>query len=38
MNIRNEIDWLFEMLSKIDSPVVFCHNDLQEGYMLFILI
>lgn len=31
MDIQKEIDYLFDLLSKVDSPVVFCHNDLQEG-------
>ncbi|XP_071447667.1 choline/ethanolamine kinase-like [Hetaerina americana] len=33
-NLRKELDWLREYLVSIRSPVVFCHNDLQEGNIL----
>jgi len=29
-----EIDWLEQFLKKVNSPTVFCHNDLQEGNIL----
>ncbi|XP_046382593.1 choline/ethanolamine kinase-like [Ischnura elegans] len=32
--LRKELDWLREYLVSIRSPVVFCHNDLQEGNIL----
>ncbi|KAL3178051.1 hypothetical protein MRX96_038589 [Rhipicephalus microplus] len=28
--------WLKEFLAKTESPIVFCHNDLQEGNILFM--
>ncbi|XP_015787750.1 choline/ethanolamine kinase [Tetranychus urticae] len=31
---EEEITWLRNFLSSIESPVVFCHNDLQEGNIL----
>jgi choline/ethanolamine kinase len=31
-----ELDTLKSLLSKVHSPVVFCHNDLQEGNILFV--
>ncbi|XP_026313885.1 choline/ethanolamine kinase isoform X2 [Hyposmocoma kahamanoa] len=31
-----EIEWLKKFLAIVDSPVVFCHNDLQEGNILLI--
>lgn len=33
-NFEQEIVDLFEMLSTVESPIVFCHNDLQEGNIL----
>ncbi|KAG8231050.1 hypothetical protein J437_LFUL011173 [Ladona fulva] len=33
-NLRKELDWLREYLVGVQSPVVFCHNDLQEGNIL----
>lgn len=35
IDMEKEFNLLMEILSKIDSPVVFCHNDLQEGNILF---
>lgn len=32
--LRSEAEWLRNHLSKIYSPVVFCHNDLQQGNIL----
>ncbi|XP_065348123.1 choline/ethanolamine kinase-like [Cloeon dipterum] len=33
-DLEKEMHWLKRELQKIDSPVVFCHNDLQEGNIL----
>ncbi|XP_015379357.1 PREDICTED: choline/ethanolamine kinase [Diuraphis noxia] len=33
-NLSDETRWLKKHLSKLRSPVVFCHNDLQEGNIL----
>lgn len=33
-DFESEIDWLKKFLKKVKSPVVFCHNDLQEGNIL----
>lgn len=33
-HLRGEAEFLREYLSKIYSPVVFCHNDLQQGNIL----
>ncbi|XP_077296720.1 choline/ethanolamine kinase isoform X2 [Arctopsyche grandis] len=33
-NFEKEISWLKNFLNSINSPVVFCHNDLQEGNIL----
>uniref|UniRef100_T1HFI9 Choline kinase n=3 Tax=Rhodnius TaxID=13248 RepID=T1HFI9_RHOPR len=33
-NLKTEALWLRNHLSKIYSPVVFCHNDLQQGNIL----
>lgn len=34
LGLRREVAWLQEFLSRIYSPVVFCHNDMQEGNIL----
>uniref|UniRef100_A0A8D9BKV0 Choline/ethanolamine kinase n=1 Tax=Cacopsylla melanoneura TaxID=428564 RepID=A0A8D9BKV0_9HEMI len=34
-DLNTEADWLKKHLLKVKSPVVFCHNDLQEGNILF---
>ncbi|CAH2208349.1 jg27481 [Pararge aegeria aegeria] len=31
IDFEKEIEWLKKFVSSVDSPVVFCHNDLQEG-------
>ncbi|KAI5637045.1 choline/ethanolamine kinase domain-containing protein [Phthorimaea operculella] len=36
MNYDNEIEWLKKYLMPFESPVVFCHNDLQEGNILIL--
>ncbi|XP_041366089.1 choline/ethanolamine kinase-like [Gigantopelta aegis] len=36
MNLEEELDCMMKILSQIESPVVFCHNDLQEGNILYI--
>ena len=35
-NLPNEVVYMKSLLSKVDSPVVFCHNDLQEGNILYV--
>ncbi|KAJ8298834.1 hypothetical protein KUTeg_022894 [Tegillarca granosa] len=35
-NLREELDKLLDILSKVNSPVRFCHNDLQEGNLLYL--
>ncbi|KAJ8958452.1 hypothetical protein NQ318_002239 [Aromia moschata] len=34
LNLRAEADWLKKRLEAENSPVVFCHNDMQEGNIL----
>lgn len=34
LRLREELAWLRELLLSVESPVVFCHNDLQEGNIL----
>ncbi|XP_050535403.1 choline/ethanolamine kinase isoform X3 [Daktulosphaira vitifoliae] len=34
INLSDETRWLKKHLTKLRSPVVFCHNDLQEGNVL----
>ncbi|XP_050436021.1 choline/ethanolamine kinase isoform X2 [Adelges cooleyi] len=34
INLSDEMRWLKKLLTKLRSPVVFCHNDLQEGNIL----
>ena len=29
-----EVDWMLAFLQQLNSPVVFCHNDLQEGNLM----
>lgn len=36
LDFESEYIWLKEMLLNLQSPVVFCHNDLHEGNMLYI--
>lgn len=33
-NLDSEMDWMRSYLNQLRSPVVFCHNDLQEGNIL----
>ncbi|XP_066991296.2 choline/ethanolamine kinase isoform X2 [Anabrus simplex] len=33
-NLREEAQWLRKFLCQVQSPVVFCHNDMQEGNIL----
>lgn len=35
IDFRRELDWLKSVVQEADYPVVFCHNDLQEGNILF---
>ncbi|XP_046682178.1 choline/ethanolamine kinase-like [Homalodisca vitripennis] len=34
LDVRKELVWLRKFLEKVKSPVVFCHNDMQEGNIL----
>ncbi|XP_040360619.1 choline/ethanolamine kinase isoform X2 [Ixodes scapularis] len=36
VDLAAEVGWLRELLSTVCSPIVFCHNDLQEGNILFM--
>lgn len=36
LNLKEEAKWLKERLNFENSPVVFCHNDMQEGNILLI--
>ena len=33
-HLDTEMEWMRQYLSRLRSPVVFCHNDLQEGNIL----
>ncbi|XP_077452092.1 choline kinase alpha isoform X3 [Stigmatopora argus] len=35
-NLLQEMDWLKSLLESTHSPVVFCHNDCQEGNILLL--
>lgn len=35
IDFRKELDWIKETIEKESFPVVFSHNDLQEGNILF---
>lgn len=35
IDMQKECDNLMDIVSQVDSPVVFCHNDLQEGNILY---
>lgn len=35
IDFRKELEWLKKTVEDADYPVVFCHNDLQEGNILF---
>ncbi|KAL4712178.1 hypothetical protein ACJJTC_011039 [Scirpophaga incertulas] len=36
VDFEKEIEWLKKFIATVDSPVVFCHNDLQEGNILLL--
>merc|ERR1712193_132048 len=36
INFESEYAWLKQMLIGLHSPVVFCHNDVQGGNILYI--
>ncbi|XP_069356952.1 choline/ethanolamine kinase isoform X1 [Maniola hyperantus] len=36
IDFEKEIEWLKKFVSSVESPVVFCHNDLQEGNILLL--
>lgn len=35
-DLASEVNWLKGFLAKTASPILFCHNDLQEGNILFM--
>jgi choline/ethanolamine kinase len=35
LNLRKEVEWLRSIIDEEDHPIVFSHNDLQEGNILF---
>ncbi|CAG4948557.1 unnamed protein product [Parnassius apollo] len=36
VDFEKEIEWLKKLIATVDSPVVFCHNDLQEGNIMLL--
>ncbi|XP_041971175.1 choline/ethanolamine kinase isoform X2 [Aricia agestis] len=36
VDFDKEIEWLKKFLATVDSPVVFCHNDMQKGNILLL--
>ncbi|CAH0601976.1 unnamed protein product [Chrysodeixis includens] len=36
VDFDKEIEWLKKFLATLESPVVFCHNDMQEGNILLL--
>lgn len=36
IDFEDEIEWLKTYVKAVDSPVVFCHNDMQEGNILLL--
>lgn len=34
IDLHEEMKWLRKTLEAVNSPVVFCHNDMQEGNIL----
>ncbi|XP_072948568.1 choline/ethanolamine kinase isoform X2 [Epargyreus clarus] len=36
VDLEKEIEWLKKFIATVDSPVVFCHNDMQEGNILLL--
>ncbi|KAL0809433.1 hypothetical protein ABMA28_011612 [Loxostege sticticalis] len=36
IDFEKEVEWVKKFIATVDSPVVFCHNDLQEGNILLI--
>ncbi|XP_068621922.1 choline/ethanolamine kinase [Battus philenor] len=36
VDFEKEIEWMKKFSASIDSPVVFCHNDMQEGNILLL--
>lgn len=35
-DLKKEVSWLKDLLETVGSPVVFCHNDMQEGNILLL--
>lgn len=33
-DLNGEFQWLRQKMDDVNSPVVFCHNDMQEGNIL----
>ncbi|XP_028174482.1 choline/ethanolamine kinase isoform X6 [Ostrinia furnacalis] len=36
IDFEKEIEWVKKFIATVESPVVFCHNDLQEGNILLL--
>nr|XP_026483400.1 choline/ethanolamine kinase isoform X1 [Vanessa tameamea] len=36
VDYEKEVEWLKKFLASVESPVVFCHNDMQEGNILIL--
>lgn len=36
VDFEKEMEWLKKFLATVESPVVFCHNDMQEGNILIL--
>ncbi|CAH0712797.1 unnamed protein product, partial [Brenthis ino] len=36
IDFDKEVEWLKKFLATVESPVVFCHNDMQEGNILML--
>ncbi|KAE8744969.1 hypothetical protein FOCC_FOCC008381 [Frankliniella occidentalis] len=36
LDLAAEVKWLKKFLVRVNSPVVFCHNDMQEGNILLV--
>ncbi|XP_053621834.1 choline/ethanolamine kinase isoform X2 [Plodia interpunctella] len=36
VDFDKEIEWLKKLTATVESPIVFCHNDMQEGNILYL--
>lgn len=34
IDFDKEVEWMKKFLASVESPVVFCHNDMQEGIFI----